>query len=142
MTSQDKGSEIKDRVQIGLSADGKAVLREMEKQEIIPAMLDGYRLAIAMAISRGLEPSTESSADRENMYNMATLDPDGEIKLLIREIFPQASEWPNRAAESLAEQGIPLIKEHAEGGKYWLGTMCPAEPSGNGADAPGDDADQ
>ncbi len=132
----DAGEEkaLKDRVQIGLSPDGKAVLREMEEQGLIGTQLDGYRLAIAMAIANDLEPSPESSGDRENMYNMATVDPDNEIRLLLREIYPRASAWPNRAAESLAEQGITLMAQHAVGGTYWLGTMCQVE-------SPADDAD-
>lgn len=139
MTSGAGKTDIKDRVQIGLSIEGKALLGEMEEQGLIGALLDGYRLAIALAISEDLDPSPESSPDRENMYNMATIDPNGEIRLLIRELYPQAAEWPNRAAESLAEQGIPLIERHAEGGVYWLGTMgatdAPAEADSAPADA-------
>ncbi len=128
---EDKSDGPKDLTQIGLSSTGKEVLREMETQGLFAQQMDGYRLAIAMAIANGLQPSQQRSDDRENMYNMGSIDPDSEIRLLLRQIYPHAANWPNRAAESLAEQGVELMAKHEVGGRYWLATMCPTTSKGD-----------
>ncbi len=104
-------------------------LREMEAQGLFARQMDGYRLAIA----NDLDPSEQRSADRENMYNMGSVDPDSEIRLFLRQIYPDAADWPNRAAESLAEQeqGVELMAKHEVGGSYWLATMCPTTSKGD-----------
>ena len=117
--------EQKDVIQVGLSPNGKAVLKEMEDQGVIGTQLDGYLLAIALAVKAGLQPSAERASERETMYSMGSVDPDGNLRLMIRELYPQASSWAARAAESLAEQGVSLLANHKIGDEYWLSTMCP-----------------
>ena len=122
--------EQRDIIQVGLSPEGKTTLREMEVQGVIATQLDGYLLGIAMAIAADLQPSAERAPDRETMYNMGSVDPDGNLRLMIRELYPQASTWASRAAESLAEQGVVLLRNHQIGETYWLSSMCLAHPEG------------
>ena len=122
--------EQRDIIQVGLSPEGKTTLREMEAQGVIATQLDGYLLGIAMAIAADLQPSAERAPDRETMYSMGSVDPDGNLRLMIRELYPQASTWASRAAESLAEQGVVLLRNHQIGETYWLSSMCRAHPEG------------
>jgi hypothetical protein len=117
--------EQKDIIQVGLSPDGKAVLKEMEDQGIIGTQLDGYLLAIALAVSARLQPSPDRASERETMYSMGSVDPDGNLRLMIRELYPQAASWAARAAESLAEQGVGLLANHKIGDEFRLSSMCP-----------------
>ena len=54
------------------------------------------------------------------MFSVSTLDPDLDLKATLIEIYPEASKWPYRAAEDLAEQGLGILKDHMVGDDIWF----------------------
>jgi hypothetical protein len=107
--------ETSDIAQVGASDDTSATLKNLADLGHIGELSDGYRLGIAVAISFGRTPRASSRGGRKTMLSASGLDPDGAIKAAIREIYPDASGWPYRAAEDLAEQGVEILKTYLEG---------------------------
>jgi hypothetical protein len=109
-------SELINDVQtVGASDETAATLSELSELGHIGELSDGYRLGIAVALSFGRVPRSQSRRGRKTMLSVSGLDPDGAIKAAVREIYPEAAGWPYRAAEDLAEQGIAILKERMEG---------------------------
>ena len=107
--------EISDVVTVGVSEATSASLDELQELGHIGERSDGYRLGIAVALSFGRVPRPQARKGRTTMLSVSGLDPDGAIKAAIREIYPEAADWPYRAAEDLAEQGVEIIRDHMEG---------------------------
>jgi hypothetical protein len=78
-------------------------------------LMDGYRLAISVAIGFGREPRQAARGDRRTMFAVGNLDPDSAIRQAVSEIYPASRGAPGRAAEDLAEQGLEIIRESFEG---------------------------
>jgi hypothetical protein len=91
------------------------VLEQMRECGHIVDLMDGYRLAIAIAIAFGREPRAVASSERRTMFAVGNLDQDSAIRETISEIYPAARAWPSRAAEDLAEQGLEVIDSSFEG---------------------------
>jgi hypothetical protein len=104
-----------DLVQIGASARSREVLDQLQEHGHISDLMDGYRLAIAVAIGFGRTPRVGVRGDRKTMFAVGNLDPDSAIREAIVEIYPAARATPSRAAEDLAEQGLEIISESFEG---------------------------
>src|SRR3954465_14272798 len=118
MTSQppDISSEQRgDLVQIGASAASREALDRLKENGHISDLMDGYRLAIAVAIGFGREPRLGIRGDRKTMFAVGNLDPDAAIRQAIGEIYPAVRSTPSRAAEDLAEQGLEILGDSFEG---------------------------
>lgn len=117
MTEQG-ASPGKDLVQVGASPASRAVLERLREQGHIEDMMDGYRLAIAVAIGFGREPRIGEKGDRKTMFAVGNLDPDSALREAIREINPSHRAVPARAAEDLAEQGLEIINDSFQGENF------------------------
>ncbi len=111
MSSESASSQEKDLVQIGASQQSRDVLDRLKDAGHIEDYMDGYRLAIALAIGFGREPALAPRGERKTMFAVGNLDPDNALREAIREIYPQARSVPSRAAEDLAEQGLAIAKD-------------------------------
>src|SRR4051794_16083362 len=109
---KDPTSARKDLTQLGASAATRETLETLKRRGHVSDMLDGYRLAISVAIAFGRKPVEESDDERTTMYAAGNLDPDHEIRRVIREVYPEWQETPMRAAEDLAEQGVSILAEN------------------------------
>lgn len=114
---QDKPAE-RDLVQIGASTSSRAVLERLKELGHIAELMDGYRLAIAVAIGFGRLPRSKVNVERKTMFAVGNLDPDGALKEAIREIYPAVRATPARAAEDLAEQGLEIIEQNFDGDSF------------------------
>lgn len=106
-----------DLVQIGASQTSRETLATLRDDGHIADLMDGYRLAVAVAIGFGRTPNLDSSRDRRTMFAVGNLDPDNSLREAIREIFPSCRLTPARALEDLAEQGIEILND-----QYLTGT--------------------
>jgi hypothetical protein len=111
MSAADEKAIDRDLVQIGASQASRDVLDVLQDAGHIADLMDGYRLAISVAVGFGREPNLVSRGERRTMFAVGNLDPDNAIREAIREIYPQAVAKPSRAAEDLAEQGLAIISE-------------------------------
>ena len=116
MSEDDSATSDRDLVQIGASQPSRDVLDRLRDAGHIGDLMDGYRLAIALAVGLGREPNLTARGERKTMFAVGNLDPDNALREAIREIYPQARAMPSRAAEDLAEQGLAIA-----GDKYLQG---------------------
>jgi hypothetical protein len=110
---------IGDIVQVGASPQSRATLDELKRTGHISDLMDGYRLAISVAIAFGREPRAQRG-ERRTMFAAGNLDSDLSLRTTIREIYPAARDWPYRAAEDLAEQGLEIISGKMDGEMLWM----------------------
>jgi hypothetical protein len=119
-----------DIVQVGASAASRQVLEELQAAGHIGDLIDGYRLAIAVAIGFGREPRS-IRVERRTMFAVGNLDPDLALRQAISEIYPAVREHPSRAAEDLAEQGLEVIRESMQGEELSLSDLLERVRSAN-----------
>jgi len=115
MSDQGAVQSTKDLVQVGASPASREVLERLQEQGHIEDMIDGYRLAIAVAIGFGREPRIGEKSDRKTMFAVGNLDPDSALREAIKEIYSGHRAVPARAAEDLAEQGLEIINDSFQG---------------------------
>jgi hypothetical protein len=113
--SPDDDHPNRDLLQVGASVASREVLEKLREAGCIADLMDGYRLAIAIAIGFGRTPRLESGGDRKTMFAYGNLDPDSALREAIKEIYPSARETPARAAEDLAEQGLEIARDSFNG---------------------------
>lgn len=111
MASEATAGQDRDLVQIGASQESREVLEALKDAGHIGDYMDGYRLAIAIAIGFGREPNLSSRSERKTMFAVGNLDPDNALREAIREIYPKSRGLPSRAAEDLAEQGLMIARQ-------------------------------
>jgi hypothetical protein len=71
--------------------------------------MDAYRLAIAVALGRDLDVPSEMQGV-ETMFNVGSLDRDGNLRALVLARAPDAGR-PYEYAERLAEVGMRFLRE-------------------------------
>jgi hypothetical protein len=108
----------KDLVQVGASSASREVLERLREQGHIADMMDGYRLAITVAIGFGRQPGGGEKGERKTMFAVGNLDPDSALREAIKEIYPTHRTTPARAAEDLAEQGLEIIGDSFQGENF------------------------
>jgi len=65
-TDSGQGTETRDLVQIGASTKSREVLERLRDSGYISDLMDGYRLAIAVAIGFGRSPRLDVPSETEN----------------------------------------------------------------------------
>lgn len=96
-----------DRGQIGLTVEGRATVKRLQDDlNWFGEARDVGRFALAYAIREGAVPGNAGSV--ETRWAPDTFDPDGEIRALVRALYPD-STTPIRLIESLIDQGLQLI---------------------------------
>jgi len=117
---------------IGLSERAHEALRLMKEEGHVAEMADGYRLAIGLALSRGIVPP-EISGKRTTILSVATVDPDHEIASAIRALMDLGGSPVYRMAERLAEWGVHELTRQFSGGTIDVAALIGASPDGPGA---------
>ena len=105
-----------DRRQIGLTDDGKvAVARLTDKLGWFEEAQDAGRFALAYAIRAGVGPG-DTSAPVETRWSPDGFDPSGEIRALLRAIYPDTA-MPIRLMEYLIDEGLRRIATKIDAGE-------------------------
>ncbi len=100
---------------IGLSEDAHALLQRMKEDGHVAEMADAYRLGIALALARGIEPP-EVKVPRTTIFGVATIDPHKDIAAAIRALMDLDGGSVYKMAERLAEWGVREMSDQAAGG--------------------------
>lgn len=95
-------------VQIGINEAAHYKLEQLCNDRIFAEMRDGYRFAVAYALSRQVDPPRAEGA-RKNVFSISTIDPDGLLKLAIDIIHPSKGEAAYKTAERLVDWGITEV---------------------------------
>src|SRR4051812_42056932 len=74
--SSPSGSVIRDHelVNVGIAKTAHAKLQRLKEDGYFSEMVDAYRFAIALALAHG--GLTSDFNERQNLFNVGTLDPD------------------------------------------------------------------
>lgn len=108
-------NKIRDNKTVGYSVRGKEILTTLKEDGVISEMLDGFNIAVALALAHG-EIAPKDFSRAETYLNMGSVS--DELKLAVSLLCPQADEGTARTMERLAEWGIvklhELVDEHGE----------------------------
>lgn len=122
-----------DKAQLGLSAEASADLDRVQDDLKLPDRIDGYRLAIAAALAKGLVPTPEK-VSRTTAYNATgTLDTDGSLRAAVLALRDDHAGRPYALIERLAEAGLRDLAAHSDSGlplRDYLAPLVPADPAG------------
>lgn len=77
---------------------------------------DAYRLAVAVALRKGLEPTAEGLS-RKTYVNIGGLDRDGALRTAVLQLRSDHAGRPNALLERLAEAGIEDMRAHFDRGR-------------------------
>ena len=108
MTSEPLESAIVEPVQIGIGESAHYKLEQLCADGYFAEMRDGYRFAVAYALSKGANPQRMEGA-RKNVFSISTIDPEGLLKLAIETLHPVNVEPSYKVAERLADWGVTEI---------------------------------
>lgn len=90
---------------IGLSEKAHSKLQQLKEDGHFSDMADGYRFAIALALAHG-QICKDAITGRTTIFNVGTLDPDNNIKMVISALREPTDEPVYKTAEKLAEWGV------------------------------------
>lgn len=106
-----------DKSQVAISATSRDLADEVVQKGGFADRQDVYRLAIAVALIKRLEPAPDDVGGRTNYLGTGSLDPDGSIRIAIMQLREEGRERPYALVERLAEAGIAELHEHLNGGR-------------------------
>lgn len=111
MDTEESASKARDRSQVGLPDSTDDLLKELHaKTRWFKDEVDIYRLAVTISLARGLQPrKDEADTGYTTKFGVQTLDPDGDLKLLISSLMPDYADTPYRWAQRLANKGVHYL---------------------------------
>jgi hypothetical protein len=106
---------VEDRKQIGLTDDGKATMNRLtDDLGWFGEAQEAARFALGYAVREGIRPG-QTSGSLETTWAPDLFDPTGEIRGLLRSIYPE-NATPVRLMESLIDEGFRRIAAKIAGG--------------------------
>lgn len=114
-----------ERSKIGLSVRAHALLAQMKEDGYIAEMADGYRLAIGLALAKGVVPP-DVTERKIIPFSVSTIDPELEIAAAIKALIDLKGEAVYRMAERLAEWGVIELFNRFDGGPLDIVSLLPS----------------
>lgn len=108
--------------QIGIGEVAHVKLKKLYEDGHFAQMMDAYRFAIALALAHGVKPS-EITGSRQNVYSVATIDPDQSLYTAIKTLINTGDISVYRWAERLADWGVMEMSRRAEEGTLDIGQI-------------------
>jgi hypothetical protein len=102
-----------DQTTLSLSEDAHRKLTDLKERGFFGEMRDAYRAAIALALAEGLVDAREGKRTRTYL-NAGSLDPDGILRDIVLEYFPQEQGGPYEITERLGEAGVLALWERLQ----------------------------
>jgi hypothetical protein len=111
MGTEGSATKATDRTQVGLPDSTDDLLKELRsKTHWFRDEVDVYRVAVTIALARGLQPrKDEVDSGYITKFSVQTLDPDGDLRLLIASLAPDYADTPYRWAQRLANKGVHYL---------------------------------
>src|SRR3984957_10595704 len=92
-----------DKKTIGLTLEGRSVMERIMDKGFFRDQKDAAMFAMAYAIRQGVHPGNAEGTN--TIWNVGSLDPDGEVRTLIGNLFPETST-PSRVVASFFNAGL------------------------------------
>jgi hypothetical protein len=105
-----------DKAQFATSDKAREAAEEIVEMAGFGDRQDVYRLAVAAALVKGLDPAPEDVGGRKTYLGTGSFDPDGWISATISQSREDGRERPYALAERLAEAGIADLHAHLNKG--------------------------
>jgi hypothetical protein len=102
---------IEDKKTVGLTPENRSVMEHIMDRGFFRDQKDAAMFAMAYAIRQGIQPG--SAEGTNTIWNVGSLDPDGEIRMLIGNLFPGTST-PYRVVEAFVNAGLSDIGSRIE----------------------------
>ena len=96
-----------DKKTIGLTTENRSVMDRIMDKGLFRDQKDAAMFAMAYAIEQGIRAGNSEGAN--TIWNVGSLDPDGEIRVLISNLFPDTST-PYRLLEFFVNAGLAQMR--------------------------------
>ncbi len=100
-----------DKKTIGLTGENRSIIERIMDKGFFRDQKDAAMFAMAYAVREGIPPGTSDGTN--TIWNVGSLDPDGEIRVLINNLFPD-TPTPYRLLEFFVNTGLTHIGERME----------------------------
>lgn len=109
--TESSSADVRERSQVGLPEPADELLKELhQKTPWFKDEVDVYRLAVTVALARGLEPRPdETDTGYRTKFSLQTFDPEGKMRLLVCSLSPEHEDAPYRWAQRLANKGVHYL---------------------------------
>lgn len=105
-----QSAEPQDKAQIGITPAAECQLDQLMLTGWFADRQDAYRVAIAVALARRLEPSAADLVGLRTAYNFTGgIDRDGKLRQLIAVLRPSEAARPAIFSERLAHAGLAFL---------------------------------
>ena len=100
------------RATVSLSPDAGAAASEIKERFHFADVMEVARLGAAVAMAHELSPTGgRNPGPATGTWNLGSLDRDGELRALISALYPEVTEDPAIALETLMDHGVLLLAE-------------------------------
>ena len=108
----------KDTDRLHLSEVNQMFLKQLQSDGMIETMIDGYRLAFAIAVYKSLDYENHEFESKQTQGLNQQIDPDQVIKETVRTLYPESSGKEYQTAEKLADMGVEFLKSRVDGASF------------------------
>jgi hypothetical protein len=104
------------RATVSLTQDADAVVTLLMDRFAFAERMDVARLGAAVAVARGLDPSRAGSlgAPGGTTWSLGSLDRDGDLRELVKAMYPDIDEDPGVTLETLINRGLTELGDLLE----------------------------
>lgn len=88
-----------------MTENGRRLLERLKDEGVFKELGDGYRLAVALAIRRELDPAP-SDIPTTTTWNVGSFDGDHVLRDIVTVLRPESAQAPYRYIERLADAGL------------------------------------
>ena len=101
-------------VNVGIGSAAHARLQRLKEDGYFADMMDGYRFAVGLALAHG--GATTDFAERKNMFNVGSLDPDKSLYFAVAALRRDEQSPVYKTMERLATWGVDEMDRQAADG--------------------------
>ena len=105
------------RATISLTADANVVVDDLCARFPFSERMDAAKVGIAHAVRAAMTPSGRDRAPGSGTgttWNVGSFDNDGQLRELVRALYPRVEEDPYVLVEALMNRGLVALREELE----------------------------
>jgi hypothetical protein len=101
-------------VNVGIAKSAHPKLQRLKEDGHFSEMVDAYRFALALALAHG--GATSDFTERQNVFNIGTLDPDRSLYTAVATLRQPTEEPVYKTVERLATWGVEEMDRRSQRG--------------------------
>ena len=107
--------EQRDTDRLHLSERNQMFLKQLQSEGLIDTMIDGYRLAFAVAVYKSLDHEQHQFESKQTQGLNQQIDPDQVLKETVKTLYPSSAGKEYTVVEKLADLGVELLSSRLDG---------------------------